>query len=325
AMAAAGPARLVRGGQKDELYRAGLRSGAGTALRGLAGARRWLEWRRELELLSDVAYFVLTTLSGYQTLGEEYVNIVQVDPTKKKVPSFLRRALFVSLHTVVPYCLEKALLHLEHELQAEAEECGAPERIPALGLPGRSSVRGWVRGWVRQLPERQRKRASQIVHVLKVSIPLLQRLHLALFYIQGTFYHLSKRISGISYLHFGGLQGEDQSIRSSYKFLGIVSLLHLVLTVSVQMYSLRQRHRARHEWQLHRSLTHQNTGTAKAAGRQSRCTLCLEERRHSTATPCGHLFCWECITAWCSSRAECPLCREKFPPQKLIYLQHYQL
>ncbi|NWI60167.1 PEX10 factor, partial [Calyptomena viridis] len=291
-----------------------------------AGARRWLEWRRELELLSDVAYFVLTTLSGYQTLGEEYVNIVQVDPTKKKVPSFLRRALFVSLHTVVPYCLEKALLHLEHELQAEAEESGAPEGIPALGLPGRSSIRSCVRGWVRRLTEQQRKRASQIVHVLKVSVPLLQRLHLALFYIQGTFYHLSKRISGISYLHFGGLQGEDQSIRTSYKFLGIISLFHLVLTIGVQVFGFRQKQRARQEWKLHRSLAHhKNTTKDKAAGRQSRCTLCLEERRHSTATPCGHLFCWECITAWCSTRAECPLCREKFPPQRLIYLRHYQL
>lgn len=35
--AAAGPARLVRCGQKDELYRSGLRSGAGAALHGLAG------------------------------------------------------------------------------------------------------------------------------------------------------------------------------------------------------------------------------------------------------------------------------------------------
>ncbi|NXM75793.1 PEX10 factor, partial [Serilophus lunatus] len=309
--------RLVRGGQKDELYRAGLRSGAGTALRALAGARPWLEWRRELELLCDVAYFVLTTLSGYQTLGEEYVNIIQVDPTQKKVPSFLRRSLFVALHTAVPYCLEKALLLLEHELQAEPE---------ALAAPRRTWAGGWVRSSVGRLPEQHRRGASQVVRALKVAVPLLHRLHLAVFYIQGTFYHLAKRISGISYLHFGGVQAEEQSIRSSYRFLGVISLLHLLLTLGVQVQGLRQRQRARQEWQLHRSLAlHRNTTKDKAAGRQSRCTLCLEERRHSTATPCGHLFCWECITAWCSTRAECPLCREKFPPQKLIYLRHYQL
>lgn len=58
----------------------------------------------------------------------------------------------------------------------------------------------------------------------------------------------------ITQLHFGGLQGEDQSIQSSYKFLGIISLFHLLLTIGVQIYSFQQKQRARQEWKLHRNL-----------------------------------------------------------------------
>ncbi|XP_032217670.1 peroxisome biogenesis factor 10 isoform X2 [Mustela erminea] len=64
APAAAGPAQVVRAAQKDDYYRGGLRGAAGGALHSLAGAKRWLECRREVELLSDVAYFGLTTFAG---------------------------------------------------------------------------------------------------------------------------------------------------------------------------------------------------------------------------------------------------------------------
>ncbi|XP_045426483.1 peroxisome biogenesis factor 10 isoform X1 [Pipistrellus kuhlii] len=200
ASAAASPPEVVRAAQKDDYYRGGLRSAAGSALHSLAGARKWLEWRKELELLSDVAYFGLTTLAGYQTLGEEYVGLVQVDPSRSQVPQRLRRGVLVALHTVLPYVLDKALLHLEQELQADGN--GAR---PAPGASrGRSGARRWVHRQVAALPEPQRRALLRAVLVLRQGLGCLHRLHVAWFYIHGAFYHLAKRLTGVTYEPHGG-------------------------------------------------------------------------------------------------------------------------
>ncbi|KAK1159578.1 peroxisome biogenesis factor 10-like [Acipenser oxyrinchus oxyrinchus] len=314
--------QLIRSTQKDDYYQNCLRNNANEAFQTLAGSKKWLEWRKEIELLSDLAYYCLTTFSGFQTLGEEYVNILQVDPTKRKVPSRARRGVLICLHVFVPYLLDKTLVRLEHELQAET----AGPRAPQTGDWNLTSFfRERAQRAVGRLTETQRRTLLHWTYILRQGVTFAHRLHVALFYINGAFYHLGKRVSGISYLRVRGLPGDDRAVRTSYKLLGAVSLLQLALTVALQINNFRQRQRARQEWKQYRNLASSGSSSLDPmAARTSRCVLCLEERRHSTATPCGHLFCWECITEWCNTKEECPLCREKFLPHRLVYLRNYK-
>ena len=87
---------------------------------------------------------------------------------------FQRRLALVLMYSCSPYLLDRLLAYIPKLLETDR----AAERIS---------------------PER-RQRISKMIPVLRHAVAIIQRTHMALFYLRGVFYHLAKRWTGIQYV-----------------------------------------------------------------------------------------------------------------------------
>ncbi|KAH9520066.1 peroxisome biogenesis factor 10 [Bulinus truncatus] len=208
----AGVAEIIRSHQKDDSFLRYLRSLVVDISQRLAGPQIWIKWRNHLDILSDLLYFALTTCSDLQTVGEEYVNIIQTDQTLKALPSkwASKRALMVVLQVCTPYLLKSALHKIE------------------LLLTSSTSI---------NIKPKTREKILTVLPLIEKSSTFLHRLHLALFYINGIYYHLAKRVSGIHYIQYMSKEPGASSVRP-FQLLGYLSIVQLLCSVIVHSVSI---------------------------------------------------------------------------------------
>ncbi|XP_062505903.1 peroxisome biogenesis factor 10-like isoform X2 [Corticium candelabrum] len=288
----AGQPELIRSNQKDLLYSGVVKQHVSDTVLALFGSLSWARWQRELAVLSDMLYFGLTTVCGYQTLGEEYCNIVQVDSSGRKIPSLARRLSLVLVSVCSPYIIHKLLNRLERLPSDQSTELALFQRA---------------------------------IPVIRHVISVLHRSHMAAFYLNGVFYHIAKRITGIRYL-LARHSLVDGSSQSAFRLIGWLVTIQLAVSLGLQLWRWRASDDANQTSRSH--MPDSSAGgrcdnvdiTNEAFGK---CSLCLSTRRDISATPCGHLFCWTCIIDWTTDKPHCPVCRDSVEPSGVVRLSHF--
>lgn len=210
---------IMRAAEKDDGYAAHVTEACRDAFRHLFGTRVAVAYQNEIKLLGQSLYYLLTTGSGQQTLGEEYCDISQVATSHGLPPTPARRILFILYQTTVPYLAERISSRivargialedsqLDDHSESDSSSIGtAAQPSPIRNSPSRSlsfSHLSRLRGRVHTLWEWVLRKWPSMLPFAQDFIQLTIRTNLMFFYFEGLYYHLPKRAAGIRYVFIG--------------------------------------------------------------------------------------------------------------------------
>ena len=293
---------IVRSEEKDRYMISQLSRQLDELYTKLFGLNHFHVYQPYLHRLSEFLYYLTTTLSNRQTIGEEYVCLIQYDRDRKKIPQLSRRLLMVAIRVfgdlISKYVLSSCLI------RPLAEEYLHPKLSP-----------------------------QTIELISRFFLTFIERTHRIVFYLTGSYYNLSKTLTQIRYLIYTRSSSDSDNIQAKLNHTMKLLSLCLVIQHLVESYSaLKQISLSitQHRQELERQANEQPeqkivSDEPNPTVEHVRCPLCYELAISNVALvpECGHVFCWQCIHTWVADNQTCPLCKTSTNQSRIVHLINY--
>lgn len=164
----------------------------------------------------------------------------------------------------------------------------------------------------------------------------LEEIEFCYFFINGNFYNFIQRIFNIRYNLKSDNKTQNDLINSDgFKILGYIISFKLICQFIIFIkHNTSIINKIRKDYKNNLPITESQRNLnlhlekKKALNlkpttlNRKQCLLCMETRKNTSATLCGHLFCWECITNYLQSTPACPFCRSECYPQGVILIHN---
>jgi hypothetical protein len=249
--------------------------------------------RFNLNLISIVIYYSLTTFLNRQTLGQEYFNLIFYDSKLKSSVSLQKRFLFI---------LFKILMFNNDFLFLIIEKISNNFK-------------------------------SLLVKLIFFCVVIVKKIYKILFLIDKRFFNsIENHLLNIKYLFLGNNQTTSSSSSALYTLQIVLALLKsFILLINVHKYIksyLEQLHKDKEEHEEKQELV-----VLKSKNFTNlKCLICLNMINEPTALSCGHIYDWSCIQNYfqmqpsqsnASLSFNCPNCRFLVEPKKCVRLVNF--
>jgi len=274
--------------QKDEHYSNMLKSNITSWASLMFGEMFTLKNTNYISMISSLLYHSITSLSGLQTLGEEYVNIIQVDSSGSRVPSFTRRLLSVLLRTsFLPIVQQYNKQHkLKRNLSPESEQ-------------------------------QDQDLKTLIIENFAFIAEAVKKLNFAAFLISQKHYDVSKRVSDVGYVKIVPSVSRSSRDNDKYDVIGRLLAFRVLFAVVRKVQAVQKK------LEVERGKLGSKVKQAESDREQVTCGICQESAEHASITKCGHIYCWSCIQTWIGNKPQCPICRQKIESNQVACLRNY--